>query len=253
VQNPSAFFTGRGSLMRYYISIEKNNEGFEFFKALWAARGITGIRADTMTEGIERAIEIEKSEANELYFIDIVADDIDYMPQLRILHDETNTPILIATSKYDDDEHHEALNNGADFYGKYCDTPEQNITAVMAVVNSFDRRARKQRPPSQILTHGCLLISLKARHVFVSDTEVDLTKMEFDILHYLCRNRGTALTFGQIFLHVWGEEYEAESAKIVHTHIKRIRKKLTDASPNCDYIETVWNVGYRFSTQPNRE
>ena len=56
------------------------------------------------------------------------------MPQLNILSEEADAPILIATSNCNVIEHHEALNNGADFYGGYCDAPEQNINAVIASI-----------------------------------------------------------------------------------------------------------------------
>jgi DNA-binding response OmpR family regulator len=149
----------RGFIMRYYISIEKNIEVFNFYKNLWSEHGIIGIRAENMTEGIEKAIEIEKSPHNELYFIDIVADDIDYMAQLKILSNETTAPILIATSKYSEKEHHEAFNNGADFYGGYCKMPEQNIEGVISAINSIDRRAKKPKTSSEIIIYKNLLIS----------------------------------------------------------------------------------------------
>ena len=69
--------------MRYYLSIEKNIEGFELYKTLWAACGIEGIRADSMTECI-----------------------------------------TIATSAPDPEERAEALSNGADYFGEYCDSME---------------------------------------------------------------------------------------------------------------------------------
>jgi len=232
--------------MRYYISIEKNVEGFEMFKALWAARGIIGIRADTMTEGIEKAIEVEKSATDELYFIDIVADDIDYMPQLKILHDETAAPILIATSTYNDDEHHEALNNGADFYGGYCDTPEKNINAVNASINSIGRRAKKKAPPAQVMVYKNLLLALPQRSVFVGDKKIDLTRQEFDILEYLMTNRGKVLSYRQIYGRVWGGEYEDAERHILWNAIKRLREKLNIAPGDYDYIETVRDYGYRF-------
>jgi len=100
--------------VRYYISIEKNVIVFEMFKSLWNKLGIDGIRTDTMTEGLKTAIEIEKSVLDELYFIDIVADGIDYLPQLKILHEETNAPILIVASNFNENERVSALNNGAD-------------------------------------------------------------------------------------------------------------------------------------------
>ena len=239
--------------MRYYISIEKNIEGFEMFKALWALRGITGIRADTMTEGIEKAIEIEKSKTDELYFIDIVADDIDYMPQLKILHDETEAPILIATSKYDDDEHHEALHNGADFYGKYCGTPEQNINAVIAVVNSIDRRARKKRTPSQTIIYGGIIMSPQYRNeISVNDNVVELFKIEFDILYFLIEYRGKTLTYERIYEAVWRGQYDEAAKNAVWAAVGRLRDNLKSVSDGTDYIENVRDVGYRFRLISNK-
>ena len=82
-------------LMRMnYIAIETNVMGFEMYKALWSSRGINGIRANSMTEGIEKAIEIGKSKTESLYFISIVSGDINYLPQLEVLSAETNAPIL---------------------------------------------------------------------------------------------------------------------------------------------------------------
>ena len=232
--------------MRCYISIEKNIEGFELYKELWFVRGINAIRADSMSEGIEKAIEIEKSKINELYFIDIVADDIDYMPQLSILNEETDAPILIATSTPDANERKEALNNGADYYGEYCETTEQNIDTVIAAINSIVRRAKKHRPLSKILVCKDLLIEPASRQVFVKDKPVSLTKLEFDVLRYLVSNNGRFLTHSQILHEIWGDE-ENESG-VVRKTISRLRGKLSEASPDCDYIKSERDIGYKFLT-----
>ena len=233
--------------MRCYISIEKNIEVFELFKALWAELGVTGFRADSMAEGIEKAVEIEKSRKYEIYFIDIVADDIDYMPLLSVLSEETNAPILIATSNYDDDKHHEALNNGADFYGGYCETPEQNINAVIANINRIDRRARKKSSPSQTMVYKDLVVVpyRYQRGVFVGNKNVtDLTRREFDILHYLMKNQGKVLTYRQIYRRIWGIEYEDAERDSLWSAVKRLREKLSTTPGGPEYIETVPDVGY---------
>jgi DNA-binding response OmpR family regulator len=242
-----------GVAMRYYLSIEKNVEGFEMFKALWGARGIDGIRADSMTEGIAKAIEIEKSRTDELYFIDIVADDIDYMPQLKILSAETNAPILIATSKYSDDEHHEALNNGADFYGGYCGSPEQNINAVISVVNRLNERAIQQKPPVDFMIYGNILLSHTHRQVFVDDTAVELSKIEFDMLYFFLNHRGHALSFKQIYHHVWGDSYDESVNDSVKAAIKRLRRKIAGQDADNSFIENVWGVGYRLPVMFERK
>ena len=234
--------------MRYYLSIETGIEVFNSYKELWFARGVNGIRANTMAEGIEKAIAIEKSMHDELYFIDIAAVDINYMPQLNILCAETDAPILIAASTYDADEHHKALNNGADFYGVYNEIPEQNINAVIATLHSIDRRAKKQRPPSKVLIYNDLLIAPESRQVFVKDKQVTLTKLEFDILRYLMSNNGNFLTHSQILCEVWGEDYPEDGSGVLRRTISRLRGKLTEASPDCDYIKSERDVGYKFST-----
>ncbi|MCL2816368.1 MAG: response regulator transcription factor [Oscillospiraceae bacterium] len=237
--------------MKYYISIEKNIEGFELFKILWGKLGIHGIRADTMMDGIEKAIEIEKNKIDELYFIDIVADDIDYMPQLKILSEETEAPILIATSKYDDDEHHEALNNGADFYGGYCETPEQNINAVTAFINSIERRGRKRKFPSKLIICNGIMITPSYRNtIFIKDKEVELTKTDFDLLYYFMRNRGITLTVEQIYTRVWKNERAESIEAVVKSAIGRLRKKIDETETDIEdsktsFIENIWGVGYR--------
>jgi two-component system alkaline phosphatase synthesis response regulator PhoP len=228
--------------MRYYISIEKNIEVFELYKDLWSLKGIVGIRAGSMTEGIEKAIEIENSKTDELYFIDIVANDIDFMPQLSILSARTSAPILIATSDYDENEHHKAQDNGADFYGKYCETSDKNIKGVVSFINTLNRRAIKPIQPIELIFYGKILISPTHRHVFVDDKETGLTKTEFDVLYYLANNIGHAKTFEQIYDHVWGEESDKSVTEAVKAVIKKIRFKT-----NVD-IENVWGVGYRLPT-----
>jgi len=233
--------------MRYYLSIEKNIAVFEQYKALWSARGIIGIRANTMTEGIEKAIEIENNKSNDLFFIDIVADDIDYMAQLKILSEATNAPILIATSNPDDKEHHQALNNGADFYGKYCETTEQNIEAVISAISSIERRAKKQGFSSEIMIYSGIMLTPSYRNIiFINEKEVELFKIEFDILYFFMENCGKTLTYEQIYKNVWHEDYDETAKNAVWAAVGRLRDKLKAALNGTDYIETVRDVGYRF-------
>ena len=227
-----------------YISIEKNIEVFEFYKALWSERGIAGVMADTMTEGIAKAIEIEKSTTDDLFFIDIVADDTNYMPQLKILRAETNAPVLIATSKFDEDERNEALQNGAAFYDKYCELPEKNIASVLSVICSIELRAETQRQPSRVLIHDYLLITPDEPRVFVNDAEVRLTPMEHAILHYLISNKGRTRSFEQIFHRVWDNDYMDASAEQLRNHVSRINKKL----PGNAQIANSHGMGYKIST-----
>jgi two-component system OmpR family response regulator len=206
-----------------------------------------------MTEGIAKAIEMENSEKYELFFISIVADDIDLIPQLSVLSDETTAPILIAASKhhYTEDEHFDALNSGADFYGAYSDTPEKNIEAVLSAINSIDRRAKKKKAPNGVLAHGDILLVAHYHKVFVRDVEIKLTASEMKIFHYLMLNRGNTLLYRQIFHQISDDFFDELTADSLYSAVKRLRQKLRDAT-GIDFIETVKDVGYRLKAKAER-
>lgn len=231
----------------FYLSIEKNREAFELYRVLWNAQGIEGLLADTMTEGIERAIEIERSGADELFFIDIVADDIDFMPQLKILSEATGAPILIATSRYDEIEREEALNNGADAYGAYSEVSEQqDVNGVIAVVNSIHQRSKKQKKPRGVLVHGDILIAADSHAAYIKDKELRLSKAEMDIMRYLMINRGNILPYGRLLEEVYGGGEATPDT--IYSAMKRLRKKTRGLVP-FDYIQTVRGIGYRLVTK----
>lgn len=233
--------------MKYYLAIEKHIEVFELYRDMWKKLGIDGIRANTMTDGIEKSVEIEKSKHSELYFIAISADDIDYMPQLKILSEETNAPILIATSNYSESEHHKALNNGADFYGGFCETPEQNIDGVLAAINTIDRRQKKKAPLSEMIIYNGILLAPSYRNtIFVNEKEIELYKIEFDILCYLLEHRGKTLLYEQIYRSAWRTNYDDAAKKALWAAMGRLRDKLYKASGGIEFIENVRDIGYRF-------
>jgi len=214
---------------------------------MWNERGADGIIVGSMTEGIAKAIEIEKSKTDELYFIDIIADEIDFLPQLKILSEETHAPILVATYHFNEEQHLEVLNNGADFYAQLSKTPEKNIDGVLAVIHSINQRARKPKPPSKTIIHRGIILAPSYRNtVFVGNHRVELTRREFDILHYLMLNHGKVLTYKQIYRRVWGSDYEDASLDVLRNAICRLREKIRIEPDSAEYIKTVLEVGYSF-------
>ena len=87
---------------------------------------------------------------------------------------------------------------------------------------------------------GDLVIDDEKRKVFVSDSAVELTYKEYELLKYLALNRGIVLTRDNIMDRIWSTDYEGES-RTLDVHIKTLRHKLGTAG---NYIKTVRNVGY---------
>ena len=234
------------------MAIEKSGENFELYRKQWQMHGIDGMLAESMSEGIKKAMDVEKSASDKLFFISIVADDIDFMPQLKILSVAAVAPVLIATSKsrYDTEEHHTALSEGADFYNAYTDELETDISAVFAAVSSVSRRIKRQDPPNGLIAHEDILTVADYHKAFIKDVEIHLTASEMKILQYMLINRGNVLSHRQLYSQINGSadsEYEM-TPDAVYNAIKRLRKKIKDVT-QIEYIETVKDAGYRLKTR----
>ena len=75
---------------------------------------------------------------------------------------------------------------------------------------------------------------------------LDLTRLEFDLLHYLLVNTGRVLTRERLLEQTWGYDFTGDT-RAVDSAVKRLRAKLRAASAEADSIETVRGVGYRLN------
>ena len=98
------------------------------------------------------------------------------------------------------------------------------------------------------LAAGDLVMDLTTYQLFESGHLVTLTYKEYELLRFLMTHAGTVFNREQLLNRVWGYNYYGGS-RTVDVHVRRLRSKLSRSSH--DYIETVRNVGYRFS-QPLR-
>lgn len=76
----------------------------------------------------------------------------------------------------------------------------------------------------------------------IKDEKLNLSPKEYDLLFYLVKNRGIALTREKLLQNVWGYDFFGDE-RTLDTHIKLLRKNLREYSR---YITTLRGVGYRF-------
>lgn len=146
------------------------------------------------------------------------------------------TPVLLLSSKAEPIEKVEALDAGAD---DYIEKPFSNIE-LMARVRVLLRREGQQKQ-AKIEIENCL-IDLTSHEIWVDNELVNLSKKEFELLHFLLLNRNVVLTRYQINEHLNRDFDTLRSDNLVDAHIKNLRKKLGTASK---IIETVRGVGFR--------
>jgi len=216
------------------------NVGFSLkIQAEWLKRGISTVRVDTMQEAIE------KLGRKSFLFTAINADNTNYLPLLRIMADISPTPIFIMTSNFTVCDQTEAFQHGADGYAPFYDNVNESIDSALALLQKCNERNRQSKRLPEVILHENIFVLPSFRKAFYNDTEIDLTKTEFNLLYYLMSNRGRVLTFRQIYRKIRGAEYQDSPHSNIRNHISRLREKLIKISGR-DYIENVRDVGYRF-------
>lgn len=101
-----------------------------------------------------------------------------------------------------------------------------------------------------LITHGDLVIDQDRYEVRLSGSKVDLTYKEYELLKYLAARPGRVFSREALLRAVWDYDYFG-GTRTVDVHVRRLRSKINDV--RYQFIETVWNVGYRFRLVSDHE
>ncbi|MFM9910202.1 MAG: response regulator transcription factor [Chitinophagaceae bacterium] len=147
--------------------------------------------------------------------------------------------VLIISAKNSIDDKVAGLTLGADDY-----LPKPfHLSELNARIAAIIRR--KQFGGSSIIRFGNITIDTQAKVAAVNNTDLDLTKKEFELLLYFVSNKRRVISKNAIAEHLWGDEMEG-NLDFIYTHIKNLRKKLMEAA-DADYIKSVYGMGYKFT------
>jgi two-component system response regulator ResD len=203
-----------------------------------------GFRAEVARDGPE-AIAMSARERPDLVILDIMLPGIDGLEVMRRLHEcEAPRPaVILLTAKGEESDRIVGLRRGADDYVVKPFSPGELVARVQAVL----RRGAEKAPEAQPLELGDLRIDPSGRSVTVAGREVSLTQREFDLLLFLARNPGRVFSRDELMEHVWRFAFYSDSSTVT-VHIRRLRAKIEPEPENPRFIQTVWGVGYRFSS-----
>ena len=87
---------------------------------------------------------------------------------------------------------------------------------------------------------------MKERAIKIDGKDIDLTKIEYDIVELLALHAGQVFSREQIYEKVWGCDSEGDSSTVVE-RVKKIRAKFSAVTPEKEYISTVWGIGYKWN------
>lgn len=156
------------------------------------------------------------------------------------MRERTPMPIFALSEQADTADKVLALEAGADdFLAKPYDMDEC-LARARVLLRRYTEFHRLTQRCYALVGQNDVMIDTGKRVVYMDGMEITLTKTEFEIIYLFIKNRGQALSYGQIYESVWKEEY-LENKNTICYHIAQLRKKL---SPY-DFIEAVPGVGYR--------
>ena len=126
------------------------------------------------------------------------------------------------------------------------DSEEEILNHIISCVNTGARAFQVIENAKTNLSYGDIVILLDKRVLFRKQEKIDLSFIEFEILHLLMRSPGRVFSKEQIYDIIWNEPYSGDY-NVVMRHICNIREKIEDDPGQPMYIQTVRGVGYRFN------
>ena len=218
--------------------------------------GRQGYEVLTASDGLV-ALKLAREHQPDMVLLDVMLPGLDGFEVCRILRKETSIPITMLTARADEVDKVVGLEMGADDYL----TKPFSMRELMARVKAQLRRVRLIReelvaettnaaatpPPAAepTFTFTNLIIDDSRREVLLDHHPLHLKPKEYDLLLFLARHRGIALSRDLILERVWGWEFDGNS-RTVDVHVRWLREKIEADPANPTRIVTVRSIGYRF-------
>lgn len=206
------------------------------FSVLLRDAGFQSLTAATAKEALDMAAVHTPKAA----IVDLLLPDGDGVEVCRRLRQSSAMPIIALSGMDDENVKIRALEAGADDYVTKPFAPGELVARLKAIL-----RRTEQEPEDAVVVVGSLEVDFTARTVRSEGEEIRLTRIEYELLQVLIRNRGRLMTHRQLLSEVWGSAYEHDK-QTLQCHMANLRRKLDPDSERERYIRTDFGVGYRF-------
>jgi DNA-binding response OmpR family regulator len=224
---------------------------------------VQGLRVGLMSEGytVETAVNGQEGlKAARRQFPDLIVLDIN-MPwmdglelcrRLRLEDYFREIPILFLTSKNSIDDRVVGLDHGADSYlGKPFNMRELKACVRALLRRSPGLKETRAQDEKKVLQFGPIKLDLKSSGVCISKGEtIQLTPVEFDLLHFLMRHPQQTFSSDELLEKVWSYAPGTADTSLARWHIKNLRNKIEPDPAHPIYLRTIPRHGYILESSP---
>jgi DNA-binding response OmpR family regulator len=194
----------------------------------------------------EAAVKAASLNPLDLIVLDLGLPDIDGVEVCRRVREFSDAHVLMLTAQDTELDKVVGFEAGADDYVTKPFSVAELVGRVKAVLrrHASTATARVQVPANTVRQFGSLTVDAPAREVKLDGVELELTRIEFDLLDTLTAEPRVAFSRAQLLERVWGENWFGDD-HLVDVHVSNLRRKLADDPRSPDFVCTVRGVGYR--------
>ncbi len=193
----------------------------------------------------KEGLEYLRRNPADLALLDIMLPDLDGFEICKRLRSEDRSrslPVIFLTAKGEEIDRILGLEIGADDYVVKPFSPRELVARVKAVLRRQLRPLEKQ----EVVEARDLHLDARTQEVTVRGQSVELSALEFKLLHFLASQPRRVFTREQLLDEVWGRD-RFVTPRTVDVHIRRLREKIESQPEKPAYIQTVRGSGYRFA------
>jgi len=186
----------------------------------------------------KEALDLFEKEDFDLVILDVMMPEMDGYEALKKMKERRDVPCILLTALGQEYDRIYGFDIGAEDYVTKPFSLKELMMRIRVILK------REMKSSEKIVVDG-LIVDEDAHTVTIDGERVNMANKEYELLLYLLKNRGNALTRQAIISRVWGYEYDSDD-RTLDTHMKLLRKDLKEYG---NYITTIRGVGYRFEKE----
>lgn len=203
-----------------------------------------GYQIEEAENGME-AVEICRKKDFDLIILDIMMPELDGFSACKEIRKTKDIPVIMLSARGEEYDKIHGFELGIDDYVVKPFSPKELMMRVNVVISRHQKNEKSStdsEKPHEIYQREGLLVDFTSRMVKINGEKVNMTPKEYDLLFYMVKNKGIALTRETLITEVWGYDYFGDD-RTLDTHIKLLRSSLGEYRK---FLITLRGVGYRF-------